>query len=306
MKLKTFIGGLTVFFLLFLSYLIIKSQNPYKDNIIARQKNYIVYYNKVEDSSIDTLSKYDLAILEPDNISPERLAFLNEKGSLTFGYKSLFEVESYKKELTNRLNEEDYLHIDGVKQYNQEYKHYFGDIRSENYRKVILEDIEKDLVKKGFKGVFFDTLDDIEHQIDRPLREELYEGYIDFFKLLKKKYPDLSIIQNRAFHFYEFGSSELIDGLMYEDLKYQDIEGQEFYENLVKRLSKIGIENSVVILALSHEDPLENYKLAEELNWLYHFNTIDNNYLKLEDDVFNIDIESSSLSYIRKLLKKKN
>ncbi|MGB5824636.1 MAG: endo alpha-1,4 polygalactosaminidase, partial [Proteocatella sp.] len=177
-------------------------ENDYKGNIILKQRNYIIYYNKINDENIHNIYYYDMAIIEPTNVTSKQLRVLNKYNTLTYGYQSIFQVEPYNREKVDSLNENDYLYINGVKKLNEEYQCYYGDIRSDNYKNVLLSSIEKNIIQKGFDGVFFDTLEDIEHLIDKPFREDLYAGYIEFFKLLKTKYPKLSIIQNRAFDLY--------------------------------------------------------------------------------------------------------
>lgn len=266
-------------------------QNQFADNIISQQKNYLVYYSQVTDSNINNIINYDMAILEPMHINSEQLLLLKNFGTISYAYQSIFEVELYNKEKISLLKEEDYLYINGIKQFNEEYKCYYGDIRSPNYKSVLLNSIEKNVLEKGFDGVFFDTLDDLEYYIDESVREELYKEYISFFKLLKSKYPELSIIQNRAFDLYDIGTATYLDGLMYEDFKYEKFETSEYYNDLVNKLSETSMNTNGVILALSHENPIENFELAKELNWLYYFSPPDNNYLKFEDNIYNVDLK---------------
>lgn len=282
-----------IFFLLSLIVFqtIFRNSNEAKYNIIAKQNNYLVYYDKVSDLNINNLSEYDLVILEPSNISADHLFRLKNTNVIPYGYQSIFEVELYNKEKISLLNEDDYLYIDGVKQFNEKYQCYYGNIKSENYKKVLLNSIEENVLQKGFQGVFFDTLDDMEHFIQEPYREELYLGYIEFFKILKSKYPELSIIQNRAFDLYNFGSAKYLDGLMFEDLKYEKLEEYDEYNKLIDRVISTSEKYNVVVLALSHEDALENYELAKKLNWLYHFNSLENNYMKFEKKIYDIHIK---------------
>ncbi len=280
-----------IIFLLSFAFVQIKFSKPANDNIISNQKNYVVFYNKVNNENIKTISKYDMAIIEPTNITSEQLNILKESNTISFAYQSIFEVEPYHKKKVSLLKEEDYLYINGVKQFNEEYQNFYGDIKSTNYQNVLLDSIDKNVVQKGFEGVFFDTLDNIQHYIDEPFREELYLGYISFFKKVRSKYPNLSIIQNRAFDFYNFGSAEFLDGLMYEDLKYETLENSKYYNELIDELIDTSEKHNVIILALSHDNPLKNYQLAKELNWLYHFNPPDNNYMKLETTIYDIKIK---------------
>nr|WP_300002530.1 endo alpha-1,4 polygalactosaminidase [Tissierella sp.] len=264
------------------------SREREKNNVILKQTNYLVYYNEINSGNLNKISQYDMAIIEPANVTSEQLSEIKESDTLTYGYQSIFEVENYNTEKIKLLNEDDYLYLDGVKQFNEKYQCFYGDIRSSNYRNVLLTSIEKNVIEKGFDGVFFDTLDDIEHLIDERFREELYIEYIEFFQLLKRKYPKLSIIQNRAFDLYGLGSAKYLDGLMFEDMEHEKILTSEYYINLVERLTKTAHDNKVVILAIAHHDALENYELAKNLNWLYYFTTPSNNYLKFEKSSYKI------------------
>lgn len=244
----------------------------FNKNILSKQKNYIITYDGITDSDIRSMAAYDMAILEPLNVTTKQIASLKKENTITYGYQSIFEVERYNHEKISLLEDEDYLYIDEVKQFNQYYQCYYGDIRSPHYREVLLDSIEKNVIEKGFNGVFFDTLDDIEYFIEKPVKTELFMGYIEFFKLLNTKYPNLSIIQNRAFKLYTLGSAAYVDGLMYEDLKYQVLESSqtyEYYNNLIQKLSKTAEENNGVILALSYEELEKNHELAKKLGWLW-------------------------------------
>ena len=293
------ISVLIIFTLMLLSAFVVSFKKPIKikNNIIRQQKNYLVYYNKVTDENINNISKYDMAILEPRNITSEQIKKIKKSNTRTYGYQSIFEVESSQKEMISLLNDEDYLYINGVKQFNEKYKCYYGDIRSQNYKDALFASIENNVIKEGFNGVFFDTLDDIEHHIDETIREELYLEYINFFNLLKSKYPKLSIIQNRAFLLFSFGSAEYLDGLMYEDLKYEELQNSDYYNELFDNLIDISTKYNVVILSLSHVNAEENYQLAKDLNWLYYFSPPENNYMKLENTIYNIEIKKSTSKF---------
>ncbi|MGB5823539.1 MAG: hypothetical protein WBH44_05660, partial [Proteocatella sp.] len=84
---------------------------------------------------------------------------------------------------------------------------------------------------------------------------------------------------------------EYLDGLMYEDLTYKEVETLKYYKNLVDRIAKTAADHEVIILAVSHEDALKNYELAQELNWLYYVSIPGNNYLNFDDHMYNINLK---------------
>ena len=149
-------------------------------------------------------------------------------------------------------------------------------------------DLDQDIDTVETASDDIDTLDDIETLRDSHAVKDQIEGYIAFFKELKSKYPDLSIIQNRGFSLFEQGSSVYTDALLFEDLNFQKADTNEYYKNLVHRLSSIAAKSNCRIMAISHNDRQENHIFCKKLNWLYYHCPYDNNYMKFETEIDNV------------------
>lgn len=133
---------------------------------------------------------------------------------------SATEISTWDDEMVGIVTPDDYLYIDG-----KPYIHWgnnVGDLRKESFRKKVIDIIGTRIVAEGYDGVFLDTLDNYEYiseMKDQALIDELVSSTVQFVKELKDRYPDLKIIQNRAFLALEEGTKNYVDGFMYEDFK---------------------------------------------------------------------------------------
>lgn len=268
------------------------AQTPSTINSIFYAKNYVVYYDTITSQNVSSITSYDMAILEPSAVSDQMLATLKQSKTLLFSYVSAFEVERYDTLKTSSLIDSDYLYINGVKQYKSNYDCYLGDIRSSHYQDILLQVIKERVVDKGYSGVFLDTLDDIEAITDVPTKQALIQGYLSFLGRVKATYPNLLMIQNRAFTLYKAGSGQYIDAFLWESLKYEKIATLEYYQTLSKDLITLAKDNYDVILGLSHVNPAENYQLCQDLKWLFYYCPTTNNYLQVEPNLYNVSLVS--------------
>jgi endo-alpha-1,4-polygalactosaminidase (GH114 family) len=251
-------------------------------------KNFVVYYSVLSPEDIPLISAYDLAIIHPFSATDDVLSRLKASGTLLYAYVSAVEIEKYDDFKNSLMIEDAYLYDNGEKFFKSEFSCYGGDILSKSYQNILLRIIKDRIIDKGYSGVFFDTLDDIECLQDHDNVKAQTEGYIAFFKELKSKYPKLSIIQNRGFSLFEQGSSLYTDALLFEDLNFQEASTKEYYKNLVDKLSSIATKSSCRIMAISHTDRQGNHKFCKKLNWLYYYCPNDNNYMKFETKIDNV------------------
>ena len=250
--------------------------------------NFIVYYSVISPEVVNFISAYDLAIIHPLGASDYILSKLKSSNTLLYAYVSAVEIEKYDEFKNSLMTEDAYLYDNGAKFFKPEFSCYGGDILSKSYQNILLRIIKERIIDKGYTGVFFDTLDDIETLHDDHSVKAQTQGYIKFFKKLKNKYPNLSIIQNRGFSLFEQGSYLYIDGLLFEDLNCVESQTKEYYHNLVTKLSLVAEKSNCQIMAISHNNRKENHELCKDLNWLYYYSSNENNYMKVESGIDNI------------------
>lgn len=251
-------------------------------NEMINYKNFNFHYLWIDNVNIKFLKNYEMVILEPRNSNKQQdyLKELRDNGTDLYAYQSVMGVPDDNVELVNKLNDDDYLSIDGGLPIQPEFGYRYGDIRSPNYRKALLEMIEKDVISQGYDGVFFDTMDDVHQKIfkenvnpetGRKIEDELVEGYVKFLEEIKEKFPSLSIIQNRGFSVYLNGGSKYVDTMMFENLRVEDYENPNLKRWLFDVLSEEADKNNSIIMAISYEKPEENFRVAKELNWIYTY-----------------------------------
>lgn len=263
-------------------------------NKIANYESYMLSYYHLGRTNVSNLKRYDMVILEPRNAneSPDHLETLRNSGTDIYAYQSIMGLDN--PSIKNRLNSEDYITINGERPTHKYFKYEFGDIRSENYRNVLLDVLFEDVLSKGYDGVFFDTLDDVNRDVFREnrnpetgqrIRKELIEGYVEFLKLAKEKYPGLSIIQNRGFEVYQAGGAKYVDAIVFENFRHEDFSDGKL-DWLVNGLQGSADDSNSIILALSYENPDVNYELAKKYNWIYTYYNSGNDRLRTQEKIY--------------------
>lgn len=248
-------------------------------------QNYVVYYNMITPEALGRITAYDMAIINIDGVTRDVLNRLKASNTMVYSYVSLVSVEKTDALKNALMKEEDYLYVDGEKVYNPVYDCFQGNILSENYENILMQIIEERVIKPGFHGVFFDTLDEIEYLEDPALKQLQLDAYMTFYKKLKVRYPGLSIIQNRGFSLYIQGASNYLDGLIYEDLHYDKATHTPEDEYVYNHLTCIANRDDNVLMAISHENRQENYAFCLEHGWPYYYSSYSNNYLEFEGPI---------------------
>jgi uncharacterized protein (TIGR01370 family) len=157
-------------------------------------------------------SKYlDVLILDPDQDHPfEQL----KSKTLLIAYISLGEAESYR-DYWNLVASAPWL-VGENPDWNE---NYYVDVRSPEWKKVIIDEVIPKIVKKGFSGLMLDTLDTAGYL--ESLDPEKYKGskekMIELVEAIHRTYPQLLILSNNGFDVLE-RLAPALDGLVVESL----------------------------------------------------------------------------------------
>jgi len=174
-----------------------------------QKTQWLVYYgDKITEHD---LAKIDIAILEPDHISPKKFSPSQTK---YIGYVSVGEAEEYRSYWFDIAGKDFILE----KNPNWE-KNHLIDIRSKEWQDILLNKIIPPILNKGYDGLFLDTIDTAIYLEDT--QAEKFKGskkaMVDFIKTLRKKYPQIIILPNNGLELIlEFARD--IDGVVVEDL----------------------------------------------------------------------------------------
>lgn len=235
---------------------------------------YQIFYGTLSEKIIEDMkTSYQLVILDSLYVSPAHIESLQSAGVLVYGYISLGDIESSDLYFLNKIKPGDYLMVDGKRVHSG--WNNMGDIRKTHYKSLLMENIQRRIIDKGFDGVFFDT---IEYYEDTSLAggqknsDELVAETIQFIKKVKETYPGLSLFQNRGFKILDQGSKTYVDAVLYEDF---DANNQsEDYQEIKKIINNSGVQ--CFVHTYSAESIQEETALA--MGWKFLKTTQDDNY----------------------------
>lgn len=154
--------------------------------------NWVVYYS--DQAKPRDFDAYQLLVL--DSHYHPNLQELKERGKTLLGYISLGEVEQHRPWF-KKVKKEGIL----LKE-NRHWKgSFYVDLRDKRWTKRVIEELVPRLLRKGFDGLFLDTLDnpgDLER--DDPKRYAgMVQAGVNLVKTLRRHYPDMPIMMNRGY-----------------------------------------------------------------------------------------------------------
>lgn len=203
-------------------------------------RNYACYYGE---KFVPALASYNLAIVQPDNITDEQLTYLKQHGTIVVAYLTIGEADS----------------LDGVDKSwiineNKDWKSYRIDSNNVGWHAYVLRKA-KSIMDRGFDGLFLDTVD-VGEEFPRTK-----PGMLQLIRNLRAAFTDAILVQNRGLQLCN-ESAPFIDALMFEDLcttydfnrkRYIPIDNSEEAE----RLSAFAQKSGVKILSLDYADPTD-------------------------------------------------
>ena len=166
----------------------------------------VVYYEK--EKPYDILGSFDLIILEPDNTDTNNFGFKKYRDKI-FAYVSMCEVNQNREYFKDIKKE-------WILSENRVWKSKILDISNPDYRNFLKNRVIGNLIKRGFKNIFFDTVDSY-ISVDFKHKEKYKKAITLFLKELKERYPSMKIILNRGFEVLK-SAHNYIDGVLFESL----------------------------------------------------------------------------------------
>jgi uncharacterized protein (TIGR01370 family) len=159
--------------------------------VTAPNEKFAVYYS--DRAPVARFKPYNVLVLADNFPSLQPLA---EEGKTLLGYISLGEINKDSPYYKN-LQSKGLL----IKE-NKDWKgSYVVDIRSPVWQKIVIEDVIPKILRDGFGGVFFDTLDS-PLESERENRNDysgMGEDAIKLIRAVRMHYPSIKIMVNRAY-----------------------------------------------------------------------------------------------------------
>ncbi|WP_052404843.1 endo alpha-1,4 polygalactosaminidase [Bacillus rubiinfantis] len=208
-----------------------KWKNPLLD-----VKNYKIYYGNVSDAKVKELSRYDMVIIEPHEITKERVAKLKANGTIVLGYLSIMELQQWDKAFTAKVKESNYLKVNYKKVYIEDWDTYLMDITNLHYQQLLFAELKEEIIAKKFDGVLLDTVGDIDdfYGDNKKVATKLRTGYGKLLQTITKKYPKLVFVQNWGFDTYKFTSKKYVDGILWENYDKERLKDSKWGQKWIK------------------------------------------------------------------------
>lgn len=193
--------------LLLLASCYVIQRRPWYEIRGRQVRNWVVYYG--DRNLSDQLGRFDLAVVNPGFPLPPRSL---QKGTIYLGYISVGEV-TCGTALWDRIKDKEWIIAK-----NPNWDSYMVDVRSEEWRNLILTETVPELLDRGFDGVFLDTVDSVIYVQDH-IDPHRYKGsktaLMELIKEIRSTYPNLIILPNRGIPLLN-EMAPYIDGIVVE------------------------------------------------------------------------------------------
>lgn len=236
-------------------------------------QSYKIFYDEPTPKVQRQMKKYDLVIVEPAFYTKDLVTKLKKSGTKLYAYVSVMESDTWNTERVNSLQSQDFFTENGQRIHFKEWDSYLMDMTSSHYRSVLMNDIKTQVVAKGFDGVFFDTVGDMEDQFfvkDPKQYKAQTKGFITFLDQLEREYSDLSKIQNWGIELFKEETASYMDAIMWENFEYKTVSTDEWSKNQIKALQQLKKEHNFEVFTVSFSQHSKSMKFSQQQGFLHY------------------------------------
>jgi len=242
-----------------------KNMNDKNKSILSAiepEKSTAVFYGS--NLPTDILSQYSRIIVEPDNVKAEELKKLRAKDGSVFAYVSIGEVSPTRKWYK-------YIKKDWILGDNKVWDSKVMDLASPGWQKFILDSVVTPLWNKGYRGLFFDTMDSFYlFAKDEKQQKVQIDALVSLLKKIHERYPDMRFISNRGFE-VAHSIGDQLEAVLAESLfsswdnvnKVYKETTKNDQEWLTNKLNSIKKDLSIDIIIIDYSDPSDPKKMKE-------------------------------------------
>ncbi len=222
-------------------------------NPLLDVKDYQIYYEHVNDEKAKQLGTFDMVVIEPHEITKERVSKIKEGGAIALGYISIMELQDWDEEFVAKIQEDDYLKVNGEKVYVEDWDTYLMDITNKHYQQLLLDEIEEEIIQKQFNGIILDTVGDIDdfYSNDKELATHLRNGYVEVLKAITEKHEDLLLLQNWGFETLKTSSKDYVDAIMWEGFNKERLTNSRWGQNWINYFQTLQKENNIAVFTVA-------------------------------------------------------
>ena len=158
---------------------------------VTMMKSTAVFY--AMNPPVDLLGQFQRVIVESDNIRPDELNALHSRGARVFAYLSIGEVSPSRKWYKQ-------VQPEWILGRNNVWDSEVLDLTNPAWQAFLLDTLVEPLAKKGYDGLFLDTLDSYYlYSKNQEERQRQARALADILKTIKQRYPQMRLIANRGF-----------------------------------------------------------------------------------------------------------
>ncbi|HJT41317.1 MAG TPA: endo alpha-1,4 polygalactosaminidase [Sphingobium sp.] len=209
--------------------------------------------------------QYDLLVLEPDFDRP--LEPLRGSNTRLLGYISLGEVNMARPFAAGLAK------AGALRTPNPNWPDArFADLRHKAWRAMVLDQLVPAILRKGYDGIFMDTLDNAEalERQDPRANAGMVEGAAELVQAIRKRFPRLSIMMNRGYALLPQVVSQ-VDLVLAEamasrwnfvDRRYEMMSASDWDWQAAKLLSAKRANPALGLMTLDYWDPADEATVA--------------------------------------------
>jgi endo-alpha-1,4-polygalactosaminidase (GH114 family) len=244
-----------------------------KSTPLDHTQSYKVFYDEPTVKIQRQMKNYDLIIVEPAYYTKELVSELQKSGTKLYAYVSVMESNTWNTERAKSFEPQDFFMRDGNKVHFAAWDSYLMDMTSPHYRSILMNDIQTQVVDKGFDGVFFDTVGDIDDQFlgkDAAQYDAQKKGFVTFLEEINVAHEGLSKIQNWGIELFTTDTAQYMDAIMWESFEYKTVSTDKWAQKKINGLQALQQQHNFKVLTLSFGDHKPSLKYAKKLDFVHY------------------------------------
>ncbi len=211
--------------------------------------NYIVYYGP---DNIDTINKFDLAIIEPQSYKIEDMKELHKNGTVLIAYLSIIELNADNTDNENMNFNKFLLRVNGEVLKNEIYGTFFMDLCAAEWLEYLFHKIKTFIKEYGYDGIFLDTVGNLEDfNLPDYVKFKQMSALVDFLYTLRKEHPNVIILQNNGYKTLINYTKKYVDGMILENPDSFNHINKKLNRMFIKKLNEMQMKDNIRIFILT-------------------------------------------------------
>lgn len=210
-------------------------------------RSFVVYYGRGPLSGVDT---YDIAVLEPEGWTTPHHRQLQAAHVMTMAYLSVLEVPPWRAPVSG-LRDQDFITVKGKRWVKAPFGNWLARPDSRLWQQYIYRQTES-LYRRGWDGLFLDTLGDVEDEQLAEHRGWLVPATAELVQGIRRSFPSRPLMVNNGLWQLVPVIAPYIEGVCWEGDLTPDVLTQPWAQAMIDFLGRASQERGWVNFMLSH------------------------------------------------------